>query len=138
MKVNKYIYYQTIQEQYGKIWESVDFHECNSAGTMTTKNRALFKENKKAYLENSPQPIRVVVTKEANPAYQVIMKQFKGDNGAELILYKSSKGYFVTEPDAKWNREFITKANMMDDKGAIFYIDDIAHHSPHKYKEVKL
>ena len=68
-KVNKWLYYKTIQEHYPTGWESVDFHPCNSAGTMTTENRALLNENIKAYRENSPQPIQVVMTKDKNPKY---------------------------------------------------------------------
>lgn len=68
-KTNKYKYYKTIQENWGTGWDSVDFYECNSQGSMTAETRALFKENLKAYRENSAAPIRTVITKELDPEY---------------------------------------------------------------------
>lgn len=62
-KQNKFTYYKVIQENWGNGWDDVDFEEVN-----TVEARKLFKENLKAYRDNSPALIRVInrrVLKEA-------------------------------------------------------------------------
>lgn len=63
-KQNKYTYYKVIQEFSGNQWNDVDYHETNSQ--FLSKDRKLFKENLKAYRENSRFPIRVIKKKEKN------------------------------------------------------------------------
>lgn len=58
-KQNKFTYYKVIQENWGSGWDDVDFEETNTA-----EARKLFKENLKAYRENSQAPIRVINRRE--------------------------------------------------------------------------
>jgi len=60
--MNKYTYYKVIQENWNGLWDDVDFHETNSQ--FFCKDRKLFKENLKAYRENSPAPVRVIRRRE--------------------------------------------------------------------------
>uniref|UniRef100_A0A6M3LRS3 Uncharacterized protein n=1 Tax=viral metagenome TaxID=1070528 RepID=A0A6M3LRS3_9ZZZZ len=64
--MRKYTYYKVIQGNYGRGWDDVDFHECDSTGYMKPEDRAVFKENVKAYRENEPQPHRVIFRRELN------------------------------------------------------------------------
>lgn len=66
MKPRKYSYYKIIQQNYGygRGFEDVDAHECNSSGFMTSQQRATFRENLKAYRENSPYHTRVIFRRE--------------------------------------------------------------------------
>lgn len=67
MKQNKYTYYKIIQQDFGYYgFEDVDAHECNSRGFMTSQQRATFRENLKAYRENSPYPTRTIFRRELN------------------------------------------------------------------------
>lgn len=59
--MNKYTYYKVIQTFYGG-WCDVDFHETDSQ--YFALDRALCKENLKAYRENVSVPIRVVKRRE--------------------------------------------------------------------------
>lgn len=67
MKQNKYSYYKIIQQNFGYYgFEDVDAHECNASGVVTKENRAVLRENLKAYRENSPYPTRVIFRRELN------------------------------------------------------------------------
>jgi len=69
MKINKWTYHKTIQENWGYGWDSVDFYESDSTGFIKDREeRQRFKDNLKAYRENSAAPVRVVTTKELNEA----------------------------------------------------------------------
>ena len=75
MKVLKYIYYKTIQENwgYGDGWEDVDFHVSDSTGWIKDKTaRDLFKDNLKAYRENSSASVKVGRFKEINPKWKEV------------------------------------------------------------------
>lgn len=63
-KKTKYDYYKVIQEYYGE-WCDADFHETNSFFCFKNKEtREAFKENLKAYRENSQAPVRVIRRRE--------------------------------------------------------------------------
>lgn len=60
--MNKYNYYKVIQTNGGYGWDDDDFHETKS--DFTCINRALFKENLKAYQENFNGGVRVINRRE--------------------------------------------------------------------------
>jgi hypothetical protein len=65
--MNKYTYYRVIQEQWGGQWCDVDFHECMASGGFYRHDqRALYRENLRAYRDNSPAPVRVIKRREIN------------------------------------------------------------------------
>jgi hypothetical protein len=63
VKRNKYTYYRVIQEYYGG-WCDSDFHETDSG--YWPKEYKAYKENLRAYRENSQAAIRVVNRRELN------------------------------------------------------------------------
>lgn len=63
MSKNKYTYYKVIQE-YWNGWHDSDFHECSS--DYIPKDYKLYRENLKAYRENSGTAIRVIKRRELN------------------------------------------------------------------------
>lgn len=58
-KVNKWIYGYKFYCNYGQGWEYETFEE----------TREGMKENRKAYLENSPYPLKITRGRELNPAF---------------------------------------------------------------------
>lgn len=62
--MNKYNYYQVIQQNYGSGFEDVDTHECKSNGTMSTEARKVLRCNVKAYRENTNYATRIIFRRE--------------------------------------------------------------------------
>jgi len=58
-RINKYLYGWKFYVNYGQGWE-YEIFEATSQG---------MKENRKAYLENCPYPLKITKGREANPAY---------------------------------------------------------------------
>jgi hypothetical protein len=64
MRVNKYLYGWKFYCHYGQGWEYEIFEETYSG----------MKENRKAYRENSPYPLKFVRGREINPAWEAMQK----------------------------------------------------------------
>lgn len=67
--MRKYNYYKVIQTNSGYGWDDDDFHETDSSYYMNHEQRALFKENIKAYQDNFIGGIRVINRRELNVDY---------------------------------------------------------------------